>query len=95
MIENVLQLLSEFSMVQQQLSHKIHVCHKNSKVFQVFLSQRGAVLFIKDFYVQGQGQDFCFTAKTKDTKLFQGQLQGQAKIRIATTDTIVERNSKY
>jgi len=34
-------------------------------------------------------------AKAKDTKLFQGLLQGQAEIRIASTDKIVGRNSKY
>jgi len=35
--------------------------------------------------VQGQGQDFFLKAKVKDTNLFQGQLQGQAEIRIGTT----------
>jgi len=45
-------------------------------------------------YVQGQEQKF-FKAKAKtffkakDTYLFQGQLQGQRKIRIAATDKIV------
>jgi len=33
--------------------------------------------------------------KAKDTKLFQGQLQRQTEIRIATTDKIVGRNSNY
>jgi len=45
-------------------------------------------LVIKDFMSKAKAKTF-FTAKTKDRKLFQGQLQGRAN-----TDKIVKRNSK-
>jgi len=40
-------------------------------------------------------QNFTSKDKAKDIENFQGQLQGQAKICIATTDKIDGRNSKY
>ena len=45
------------------------------------MARRVTIILIFSFVIK----DLISEAKAKDTKLFQGQLQGQAEIRIATT----------